>query len=58
MDVMEIVYRLSMLLIACSNNYEKKKDQDMYKNIIALKRAIQLIITLDLKNEMELIENE
>lgn len=58
MSIMEIVTRLGLLQMAMSNNQEFVKDPELVKNIVALKRAMQILVSLDLKNEMEMTEEK
>lgn len=53
MSLMEIITRLGLLQIAMVNIKEIREDPELVKNIIALKRAMQILVSLDLKNEME-----
>lgn len=52
MSLMEIITRLGLLQIAMVNIKEIREDPELVKNIIALKRAMQILVSLDLKNEM------
>lgn len=58
MSIIEIVTRLGLIQIAMSSNEKFITDPELVKNIIALKRAMQILVGLDLKNEMENIEND
>ena len=53
MSLMEIVTRLGLLQIAMGNTKEFREDPELAKNMIAVKRAMQILVSLDLKNEME-----
>ena len=53
MSLMEIVTRLGLLQIAMGNTTEFREDPELAKNMIAVKRAMQILVSLDLKNEME-----
>lgn len=53
MSLIEIITRLGLLQIAMSNAKIFREDPELAKNIIALKRAMQILVSLDLKNEME-----
>lgn len=53
MSLMEIITRLGLLQMAMSNTKIFREDPELAKNVIALKRAMQILVSLDLKNEME-----
>ena len=53
MSLMEIITRLGLLQIALSNTKIFREDPELAKNVIALKRAMQILVSLDLKNEMK-----
>lgn len=53
MSLMEIITRLGLLQIAMTSTKTFTEDPELAKNIIALKRAMQILVSLDLKNEME-----
>ena len=59
MNIMEIISNLSLLYLVLTKTYsENKKNSDaadelMLKQMESLKRAIQILISIDLKNEME-----
>ena len=57
MSLMEIITRLGLLQIAMANTKTFSEDPELAKNIIALKRAMQILVSLDLKNEMESSED-
>ena len=58
MTIMEIVANLGLIYTALvtSSSPEFKKDTIYANNLIALQRAMQILISVDLKNEMEAME--
>ena len=53
MTIMEIVTRLGLLQMGMLQVDKFREDPEMYKNIIAVKRAMQILMSIDLKNEIE-----
>lgn len=53
MSIMEIITRLGLLYMAMEKEPKFRDDEDAYKNVLAIKRAIQLLVSVELKNEME-----